>query len=140
MNGFRQLRVVPDVCFVEIITGDMAAPGAPLAEVLLLEHLAGRAVRAHVLEVRSGRAFATIAASDVQRLKSVVRHLNLALKIRPGCDLIELTAGGSRRALHDVLGALRRTRVALVHAAASGAHVTLVVDGASRYLPQVKSA
>jgi len=122
-----------DLCFVEIIEGETDDLERAVCESSLVDCLGRSGVVLQSIEISGAGCFVVIACADVERLKTIVRPFNVAIRVHEQCARIALRLGPRRGvipALGSVIAALHERGVRIVHIGADGTELAVLVDAA----------
>ena len=110
----KRLSLHRHLCFVEIV-----------------DRLRDLDVGVRSIEINAAGCFVVVDSQDVARVHIAARPFNLAVRLHEECGLIVLHADRKQSPLpllHDVIAAFHRERIEIVHVAASGADLSVLVD------------
>jgi hypothetical protein len=122
-----------DLCFVEIIEGETDDLERQVCESSLVECLGRSGVVLQSIEINGAGCFVVIACADVERLKTIVRPFNVAIRVHEHCSRIAVRQGPRHRvlpALGTVITALHERGVRIIHVDADRTELAVLVDAA----------
>ena len=127
----ERLSLQRELCFVEIIEGETDCLERQLGESALVDRLRDLDVGVRSIEINAAGCFVVVDSQDVARVHIAARPFNLAVRLHEECGMIVLHGDGKRSPLpllHDVIAAFHDARITIVHVAASGVDLSVLVD------------
>ena len=120
-----------DLCFVEVIEGETDDLERQRCESDLVDRLTAAGVALQAVDINAAGFFALVGCGDIERLKSVARAFNVAIRIHELCARISLRSldrSGCLPSLAGVIAALHRNSVRVVQIVSSAAELAVIVD------------
>jgi hypothetical protein len=128
-----------DVCFVRVIEGITDSLERQNCELMLMNSLRRSGIVPDEVEINEAGCFVIVPGADVGRLKkafldlkSAVAPFNAAIRVHEHCGRILLERTRLRDilpSLADIMAALHRAGICVVHATSAPAAIALIVDG-----------
>jgi hypothetical protein len=128
-----------DVCFVRVIEGMTDALERQTCELSLMDCLSKSGIVPDEVEINEAGCFVIVPGADVGRLKkaffelkAAVAPFNAAIRLHEHCGRILLERTRLRDILPplaDIIAALHRAGICVVHATSAPAAIALIVDG-----------
>jgi hypothetical protein len=131
-----RIHLERDLCFVEVIEGETDDLKRQVCESDFVERLNGCGVTLQAVDINAAGCFVLVKCVDVDRLKSVARTFNVAIRIHELCGRISVRpegGGGVLPSLAGVIAALHRKSVRIVQIVSGAAELAIIVD--ARQIP-----
>jgi hypothetical protein len=120
-----------DLCFVEVIEGETDDLERQRCESDLVDRLSDSGVTLQSVDINAAGCFVIVKCEDVDRLKTVARAFNVAIRIHELCGRISVRrdrGGTVLPSLSGVISALHRKSIRVVQILSDAAELAIIVD------------
>ncbi len=117
--------------FLRIIRGDIEDRKARMqVELAMFERLAQNQISIDLININAAGVFFVVDSGQADNIRQLLRDLNLALRLRPGCAKLSIVGAGMRGTsgiIYRVVQALSEANVEIIHSTDSNITISMLV-------------
>ena len=126
VTGITSLR---DITFFRIIQGDDTEDRAVL-DLKIFQRLAEKQISVDMININSAGVFFVCDSENVDRVRTELANMNLALRVRPHCAKLSIVGAGMRGTpgvMYRVVQAVTEAQVEIIHSTDSNITISILV-------------